>query len=101
MDLVTVNATRDNLMIFFQTSPGVFDPTPEVLGNVSVTNAPFAVAAADLDTDGFREIIAWVLLEPENGVWPELHILIYDASLGLISACAGGALGGALLLERA
>ncbi|MBI1850520.1 MAG: VCBS repeat-containing protein, partial [Planctomycetes bacterium] len=52
LDLVCANASGDNLAVFFQTSPGNFDPVPRILGNSSTTSGPRSVIAADLDGDG-------------------------------------------------
>ncbi len=57
-DLVSANQVGGNLTIFFQSSPGSFDPSPLALGGPSSTSAPNSVAAADLDGDGDQDLVS-------------------------------------------
>jgi len=56
LDLVSANATSDNLTIFAQTSPGVFD-APSVLDGPAI-DGPQSVFAADLDQDGDLDLVS-------------------------------------------
>jgi hypothetical protein len=64
LDLVTANfdpppANLTNLALFFQTSPGVYDPRATVLRDPSFNlNRLSAISAADLDRDGDLDLVA-------------------------------------------
>ncbi|NOT31869.1 MAG: hypothetical protein HOP15_15595 [Planctomycetes bacterium] len=58
LDLVSANRDGDNLTVFFQSS-GSFATAPSLtLGGSLTTNAPFSVAAADLDGDGDLDLVS-------------------------------------------
>src|SRR5262245_15244225 len=57
-DLDLVSANDDNLTVSFQTSPRSSAAAPLVLGGSGVTDAPFSVAAADLDGDGDLDLVS-------------------------------------------
>jgi hypothetical protein len=58
LDLVSANSSGDNLTVFLQTDPGVFEKNPLQLGSASVTNRPAFVAIADIDGDGALDIVS-------------------------------------------
>ncbi len=58
LDLASANQFSDNLALFFQGSPGSFDPSPRVVGGLPATDGPRSVAAADLDGDGDQDLVS-------------------------------------------
>ena len=57
LDLVSANFMSEDLTLFLQSAPGLFDPTPLVLHDgPGITSAPIAVTAADLDGDGDQDL---------------------------------------------
>jgi hypothetical protein len=57
-DLVSANVGSSTLTVFFQSVPGVFDPSPLVLGGLAITDTPFSVATVDLDGDGGQDLVS-------------------------------------------
>src|SRR5206468_962302 len=57
MDLVSANASGDNLTVYFQLSPASFGVSPLTLGGSATTN-PFSVAVADIDGDGDLDLLS-------------------------------------------
>jgi hypothetical protein len=58
LDLVWVNLFSDNVTVFFQRCPGVFDPVPLALGGPPTIDGPVSVAAVDIDGDGDVDIVS-------------------------------------------
>ncbi len=56
LDLANANGTGNNLTVFLQRRDGSFDPEPIVLGDVTLTDRPRWILAADLDRDGDRDL---------------------------------------------
>jgi hypothetical protein len=57
-DVVSANRGGNNLTVFFQQSLGSFSVSPLTLGGPGVTDGPFSVAAADLDLDGYQDLVS-------------------------------------------
>ena len=58
LDLLTADWAGDHLTIFLQSSAGVFDPNPLVVGDVRATPWTLDVRAADLDSDGDLDLVS-------------------------------------------
>ncbi|MEW6744284.1 MAG: VCBS repeat-containing protein [Planctomycetota bacterium] len=58
LDLVSANLASDNITLFFQTSPGEFEPDPDNPVTDPSIDSPFCVAAADLDGDGDNDLVS-------------------------------------------
>ncbi len=58
LDLVSANGDSSNLTVFFQSSPGSFDPAPLTLGGTGTTDSPASVSAADLNGDGDLDLVS-------------------------------------------
>ncbi len=68
LDLVSANSGNDTLTVFWQTSPGTFDPVPTIVGGTSTTHGPDFVLAVDLDGDGDLDLVS------ANGAGNDLRV---------------------------
>jgi hypothetical protein len=57
-DVISANFGGSSIAVFFQTAPGTFEPAPLVLGGPGTTDFPRSVATADLDGDGYLDLIS-------------------------------------------
>lgn len=58
VDILCANETGNSLSVFFQQPGGGVDPVPLIIGDVSTSNSPTALLAADLDGDGRTDLAA-------------------------------------------
>ena len=58
MDLVSANGSRDTLAVFLQEGPGVFPDEPLPPIQLPAGSDPVAVVAADLDADGYVDLVS-------------------------------------------
>jgi len=72
LDLVSAPGAGENLAVYFQASPGMFDPLPLLLDDSS-TNFPAAVALGDLDGNGRPDLVS------ANGTGDNLSIFLQNA----------------------
>ncbi len=57
LDVVSANATTNNVTIWYATAPGAYAPAPSVvLGGSGLTQGPSSVAIGDLDGDGKLDV---------------------------------------------
>ena len=78
VDLVSANDGSDELAIFFQTSPDVFDSVPVVLGGPTTTAEPVSITIADLDGDGDLDLISADLLIGNLTVFLQTALAFFD-----------------------
>jgi len=58
IDLVSAAGQGDNLMVYFQIAPGLFDPQPVLLGDPDILDFPIHVIAIDLDGDADTDLVS-------------------------------------------
>ncbi|MBI3845179.1 MAG: VCBS repeat-containing protein [Planctomycetes bacterium] len=94
IDVVVANTVGNNVAVFFQTLPGVFEFDPRgTLGDSSSTNGPKSVALSDVDGDGFLDIVT------ANAGGQDLAAFFHPRR-GTFSLDARGPLGGATITSK-
>ena len=78
VDIASANELGDDVTIFFQTAPGVFDRLPLVLADSTALDSPGGLEAADLDGDGDADLVSANALSGSLTLFEQTAPGVYD-----------------------